>query len=177
MNKHEDLEKKLGEENSGLEETLEIEYEPATTTRKDSPLRNYVVDTTAAWLYWTPLMTVTETISGMESEEIFKSRLMSLCVHAFLGRPNGMFRQYWANTWNADAESSPLKKFAVDTSAQVCFQVPIYSTMLYFSGASFKEGITALTTGVAVGILSGRGFGYVQDKWRKLWGTKPTLDE
>jgi len=167
MGEPQDLEQKLKVENSGLE----------AKTDNTSPLRSYIVDTTSSWLYWTPLMTVTETISGMEPEQIVKSRLMSIFLHAVLGRPYGMFRQYYANLWNADANSSRKKKYVVDTTAQVIFQVPIYSAMLYFSGASFKEGITALATGVAAGVITARGFGYVQDKWRKLWNTKPTLDE
>ncbi len=170
MGEERDLESKLELEGAGLESQL-------VSTKPVSPFANYLVDTTAAWLYWTPVMTLTETLSGMESKEILKSRLMSIALHTFVGRPYGLFRQYWANLWNADASSSRLKKIMVDTSAQICFQVPTYSTILYFSGASLKEGVAALVTGLTVGTLSGRPFGYVQDKWRKLWGARPTLDE
>ena len=70
MGEHNDLEQKLEVQNPGLEgKTTEINNE-ATATRGVSPLRNYVVDTTAAWLYWTPLMIATETASGMKPDEI-----------------------------------------------------------------------------------------------------------
>ncbi len=169
--------KDAGLEEIDLEMTLASSPNPnAPYERKASGFRSYAADTTISWLYWTPVMAAIESLSGLETDEILKSRLASICLGAFIARPQGMFRQYWANLWNADAGSSRVKKLAVDTSAQICFQVPLYSIILYFSGASLKEGIAALSTGVAIGALSARPFGYIQDKWRKLWGTKPTLD-
>ncbi len=175
MNRSEDLEQKLRSENSGLEETL---GERLNAEGKVSAFRNYVVDMTAAWGFYTPLMASVEYFAaGMESEKVLKSRLMAAAYHAVLMRPYGKFRQWWADYWNVDYTSHPLKKFAIDTSAMIIFQVPSYSGILYLAGASLNEVLVALPVGLTVGVLSGRPFGYVLDKWRKLLGTKPTLDK
>lgn len=141
-----------------------------------SRVKRYVVNTTSSWLYWTPIMTATEYFSGMEMDEITATRLSAMGLALFVAHPYGIFRQYWAELWKTDATSSSAKKLIVDTSAHVCFQLPLYSTILYASGTSFREGITALITGLTIGAVGGRPFGYFQDKWRMLWGTRPTLD-
>ncbi len=160
----------MSREHDDLEEIVSSEKKSSSNFKK------YAVDTTSSWLYWTPIMSVTEHFSGMEAKEILTSRLLGIGLGLFVARPYGRFREYWADQWDADATSSQRKKLLVDTSAHLCFQIPCYSTMLYFSGASLEEGLTALATGVAVGTVLGRPFGYVQDKWRGLWGTRPTLD-
>lgn len=138
-------------------------------------VKNWAVDTTAAWLYWTPVMTVTEFASGMEPKEVLKSRAMSLLNHAVLGRVVGKYRNVVAKWYHADANSSEIRKAVSDITAQLTTQIPIYSTMLYFSGVSLREGLAALGTGLVIGFFSGRPFGYVQDCWRKRWGTKTTF--
>ncbi len=138
-------------------------------------VKNWAVDVTAGWLYWTPVMATTELASGMEPEEVIKSRAMSLLNHAVLGRVYGKYRQVMAKWYRADENSSELRKAASDITAQLTLQIPIYSTMLFFSGASLREGLAALGTGLAVGFFAGRPFGYVQDRWRKLWGTQQTF--
>ncbi|MBS3170116.1 L-alanine exporter AlaE [Candidatus Woesearchaeota archaeon] len=97
-------------------------------------------------------------------------------IALFVARPYGLFRQYWADSWKTDPTSSATKKLIVDTTAHFCFQLPFYSVILYVSGTSLREGITALIAGLTIGAVAGRPFGYFQDKWRKLWGTRPTLD-
>ncbi len=138
-------------------------------------VKNWAVDTTAAWLYWTPIMTATEFASGMEPKEVLKSRAMSLLNHAVLGRLIGKYRHFVAKWYHADSSSSEIRKVVSDITAQLTTQIPIYSTMLYFSGVSFREGLTALGTGLLIGFFSGRPFGYVQDYWRRRWGTKTTF--
>ena len=141
-------------------------------------ITNYIVDTTAAWTFYTPTFATMEyLIAGMESEEILKSRLMAAGVQALVMRPYGKFREYWAKKWNANAESSRLKKFLVDTSALSIFQAPLYSAILYFSDVSLEEGLRALPVGILIGAASGRPYGYWLDKWRKIWGKKPTLSK
>lgn len=169
------LEKIISPEGNSLEyDTAEEKTSKKVTSSK---LKSYVVDTTSSWLYWTPVMTFTELCSGMEAEEIVNSRLMAMGLALGIARPHGMFRQYWADLWKADANSSKKKKAFVDITANACFQAPIYSAILYFSGVSLEEGVAALATGLTIGAIGSRPFGYVQDKWRKLWGTKPTLDD
>ena len=56
------------------------------------------------------------------------------------------------------------------------FQIPVYAGILCSAGASLKEIAVALPFGLTVGLTTGRPFGYCLDKWRKLYGIKPTLD-
>src|SRR3989338_6791869 len=114
-------------------------------------IKSYMVDVTSAWIFYTPIVALSEYASGMESEKILKSRLISVGLQIFIARPLGVFRQYWANLWDAGQESTPLKKFAGDTSFQVLTQAPIYSGMLYLAGASFNQGVAAVSLGLAVG--------------------------
>ena len=151
---------------------------PQITNHMPSPLVHYLIDTTASWTFYIPLMASIEYgIAGMEPEKVLKSRLISMAAHALIARPYGKFREYYAQIWQADPASSQLKKVVVDTSATILFQAPVYSTLLYLAGASFKQGVIALTTGLAVGAASGRLYGFYLDYWRKKWGGKPTLSK
>ncbi len=141
-------------------------------------VKNYVVDTTAGISFYTPIMAVSEYfIGGMDSYEVLKSRLFAGACYCVIMRPLGKFRRWYANLWNADPESSQLKKFLVDASATVITQIPLYSTILYSSGASLDEITKALPAGIAIGAATGRPFCYFWDKYRKFWGTKPVLDK
>lgn len=141
-----------------------------------SRIKNYLVDTTAALSFWTPIMASIEYFgAGMDSEEVLKSRLAAAAVHATIARPYGKLRQWIADKLHTNAQSSQSKKFAIDTLAMILTQAPLYSTILYCSGASLKEVAVALPTGLAIGAVSGRPYGYVLDKWRTLWGTKATF--
>src|SRR3989344_4318357 len=93
--------------------------------RSYNAVKDYLVDTAAAWLFYTPLMTASEYVAGMESKEVAKSRLMAMVVNAVVMRPYGKLRQTWADYWHADAGSSTLKKLAVDASYSILFQIPV----------------------------------------------------
>ena len=46
-------------------------------------IKNYLVDTTAAWLFYTPVMASVEYfVAGMEPKEVAKSRLLSIASFA-----------------------------------------------------------------------------------------------
>ncbi len=166
------------EERASLEERVGNErISNATVASFGGIVHRYLVDTTAGWLFYTPLMVISEYgIAGMSGEEVLQSRLYAAAVHAVIMRPYGKYREWWATTWKADAHSTPLKKAVVDTTASILFQLPLYSGILYASGASWKEIAVALPAGLAIGTISGRPFGYALDKWRKMWGAKPTLE-
>ncbi len=155
-------------------ETLEDKIQ--TNEVKTSAIKNYIIDTSAALSFWTPIMTSIEYFgAGMDSEEVLKSRLAATTVHMTIARPYGKLRQWVADKMGANTESSQSKKFAIDTLAMISTQAPLYAGILYFSGASLQEVVVALPTGLAVGAVSGRPYGYCLDKWRKLWGTKTTF--
>lgn len=139
---------------------------------------NYLVDVSAAWIFYAPTFATTEYfIAGMSGDKVAKSRLMAAGVQAIIMRPYALFREWWAKYWNAGPKSSQLKKFLVDSTATSIFQIPLYSSMLYLNNCSFEEGIKALSVGIAMGAASGRPYGFWLDKWRKLCGKKPTLSK
>ncbi len=165
--KEKNLEKIINEDNLS---------EKITSSKALKTAKKYIVDTTAGWAFYTPLIGMSEyLIAGMENEAILKSRLSAMAVHAVIMRPYAKFREYWAKKWNVDNESSKLKKFLVDTSAMILVQTPVYTSILYNAGASPEEMLKALPAGLAIGALSGRPYGYFLDKWRKIYGEKPVL--
>ncbi len=138
--------------------------------------KDYLVDTSASWVFYTPLMALEEAaIAGMEPNEVIKSRLAGIAVQSLVMRPYGKFRQGWANYWGANESSSKLKKTLIDTSSSVLYQLPVYSSILALAGASFDEICVALPLGLVIGITSGRPYGYFLDKWRKTWKRRSTL--
>lgn len=163
-----------------LEKIVEIEE----TKSNDNPkkgiiesVKDYLVDTSAAWSFYTPALAASELLlAGMDSKEVLKSRLYGMGVQALVMRPYAKFRQWWANYWNTNKDSSSIKKFLVDTSATALYQIPVYSAILYESGASFDEASVALPFGVAIGASLGRLYGKWLDKWKKICGRKSTLD-
>lgn len=139
-------------------------------------IKNYFIDITASITFYTPIMAPMEYfIADMSGEEVLKSRSSAIGIAFLAARPNGIFREWWARKWNATPESSRIKKILVDTSSLMVFQIPTYITILTISGASLSEIVVALPTGLAIGVTAGRPYGYFLDKWRKLWGGKPTL--
>ena len=141
-------------------------------------IKNYFIDITASITFYTPIMAPMEYfIADMSGEEVLKSRSSAIGIAFLAARPNGIFRDWWARKLNATPESSRIKKILVDASALVVFQIPTYTTILTLSGASLSEIIVALPMGIAIGATFGRPYGYYLDKWRKLWGGKPTLEK
>jgi hypothetical protein len=138
---------------------------------------NYLVDTSAGIIYFAPPMALIEYAAGMDTPEVLKARAFAAGSHMLITRPYGKFREWWAKYWGADAESSHLKKFVVDTSALIMIATPLYATALSVAGASLKEGSIALPIGITFGVFSGRPFGWWMDKWRKLWKKKPLLSK
>jgi hypothetical protein len=139
-------------------------------------LKRYAVDTFAGITYFQPLLGINEYfISGMDEKEVLKSRLTGLFISLLINRPYGKFRQYWAELWDTSTESSKLRKYLVDSSALVMFQLPLYFGALKISGADNDEIIRALPIGISLGLISGRPFGWYLDKVRTFCGTKATL--
>ena len=151
---------------------------PTTYQRFRNSASNILVDVSAGWLFYLPIVaSIEKFVVGMENEEVLKARGLAMGVHGVFLRPYGKFRGWWAKKWDVNSESSSFKKFLVDTTALMLYQIPTYSSVLYLSGASFEEGATALPLGLAVGAGTGRVFGMWLDKWRKIWGKEPTLSK
>ena len=128
-----------------MNQDLESLVEPSITLARSQPdyqasfIRKYTVDTTAAWMFYTPIMaSIEKFIAGMDNKEVLKSRLFAAAYHAIFMRPYGKFREWYAKKWKADPDSSRFKKFLVDTSAMILVQTPSYSAILLLSGASLE---------------------------------------
>lgn len=156
----------INKNSPNLEETIE------SVTK----LKSYLVDSIATTLFYTPLMALTEYLSGMDPEEIVQTRSYGVISHLIIGRPYGIFREWWINFWNTTSSSSFQQKLLVETSARLIMQTPVYATLLYASGASLGEIALALPSGLAMAIATGRPFGYFLDKWRRYCGIKPSLE-
>lgn len=132
--------------------------------------KKYLIDVTASWTFYIPVMAEAEYfIIGLEPLQVFYSRTFATAIGAITMRPYGVFREWWKKKWQITKESSPFKKFVVDTSAMLIFQIPTYSTILYSVGESPKEIAVALPPAALIGIFSGRPYGTFRDAWSDFW--------
>ena len=153
-----------------------LDTEPAYRNSFSGAVKNYLVDTIAGLSFFTPLMAGAEYfVAGMEPEKVLKSRLTAAAYHTVMMRPFGKFRHWYAQKLGADEKSPKLKKFLIDTSANFIFQLPVYSGILWFSGASPEQFEKALPAGLAIGAAMAIPYGYFLDNWRNFCGTKSTL--
>ena len=148
--------------------------------KSDNPgwLKSYMVDTLAGTLFFQPLLAVNEyLIAGMDIDKVIKARIIGTGIGFVMNRPYGKFREYWAKLWNADADSSRLKKFTVDASGLAVMMTPFYAGSLYYAGASLEEMLVAVPTAIASSAALGRPYGWWMDQFRKYFRTNPTLDK
>lgn len=137
--------------------------------------KEWLLNTTAAWFWYTPVVTGVEFISGMESMEVLKSRLIGMGVHATIMKPYGKLRKRIAARLKGDQESSPVKKGVIDIASMLVFQEPIYAGMLYVADVSFEEAKIVYPSGLVMGAIQGYLFGPVLDNWKKLFGERGLL--
>lgn len=148
-----------------------------TTKTEPSAVRNYFIDTSASWLFWTPIMTVVEMSSEMDNKQVLYSRTIGLALSTVLARPLGKFREYWSEYLITDSKSSWTRKYVTETTGVWCSQIPLYSLQLFISGASLEQGVKSLAKGLATTAVLGRAYGRFLDFWRKRWGGKPVLND
>ena len=140
-------------------------------------LRDYSIDTSARIMFYIPPLAAWEKfVANMENKEVIKSRSLAVIVNLIIARPYGKFREYWAATCNTNDESSKTRKFLTETIGSIIFGLPTYAGVLYCSGASKEEIITALPFGVMLTAVTGRIFGRFLDYYRKRLGGNPILD-
>ena len=145
------------------------------TIKKEA--KGYMTDTSAALMFYNPLLAANEYfIGGLEPEEVLSTRIGMSITGLFASRLYGKFREYWAKRCKTDADSSRLRKFVTDVSGNLIFYTPIYSTIMWTSGASPEEIALALPAGLTTGTIMARPYGWFLDKWRKKFGVKPVLD-
>ena len=117
--------------------------------------RNYVVDTLAVWSFYNPPFALMEYCwAGLNGEEVLKARLMAITLQATTTRLiYAPLRQWWADIWKADYTSSKFKKWIVDTTGFMMYQIPVYTATLLVAGANESEIKKALPARIILGIL------------------------
>ncbi len=161
-----------------LEERLsEPTQKQATKLSLVDHLKYFVVDGTSnAAIYVLP-MTLTEFMSGMEPEEVGKSRGMGAVTTFFLGYAyNSLVRKRFANTLG-DIRGPRSKIKVFDVIAGMVTTAAPYIPMLYYAGADAKEMMIAVLTGSVAGVAVGWKYDSLVNKWRKYWGLQPVLNK
>src|SRR3989344_1332031 len=149
-----------------------------TGTNFQRKIKNWLVDSIAINVFYTPALAFNELIiAGMSPYTTLKARLISIPLGFVLGRPFGIWRQFYADhIFKADEKSGKIRKFLVDTTASLIFNGIVYIGILKSSGASWKEIGIAMGSYVILNIILSRPYGWFLDKFRKPFGVKPTLD-
>ena len=141
-------------------------------------IRDYSIDTSARIVcYIPPLAAWEKFVAGMDNKEVLNSRGLAILVNMLIARPYGKFREYWTKICKTDENSSFIRKFVTDTSGSVAFGLPTYFGVLYYSGASLEEILTALPFGVVLTATTGRIYGRFLDWYSKKLGGKPVLNK
>lgn len=173
MSKGPDLEELLSQNNS--------EKQEPNSSLKDKVLdhvRYFVADGVSNVLYYAPIMTVTERLSGMDWEKIGTSRSIGALTAFLTGYAyNSFLRKRLAKTVGANTQSSWVKRKFVDITVGMATTAPFYAPMLYVAGASSKEMALALFFGSMAGAAAGGLYGHVADKWRAFWELDPVLNK
>lgn len=138
----------------------------------------FVVDGTSNMVFNGPFMLVTELLSGMEWDEIERSRGIGAATAFLTGYLYNYFgRQKMAETVGVNVESARAKKRVVDATVGMATTALFYAPQLYLADVSTEEMAVALGIGSFVGGILGLFYGPVADKWRIYCGLQPVLNK
>jgi len=173
-----DLETRLSKGNS--ESNLQVAAQSASLADKVKLHAKYfVVDGAACAAFYTPVMTATEYLSGMEWNEIETTRSIGAATSLLSGYGISLLRQYGGKllsaTRNNTGKFSGPKKKIIDIVVGMATTMPPYAPVLYVAGASAKEMMIALVVGSAAAAVAGLTYGHFSDWWRKSWGLESVL--
>jgi hypothetical protein len=162
----------------GLEEIVGSptkEYDPRLAGR----FRSYCVSVSAGWLYYTPVFAalIDPVALGYDGERILKNRLMGALVSTIIMEPYKMMRHTLAKKFNVTRESPRWKRVLFEIASSAPIQIPVYSALLYKSGADLSDPTTLLTVGLGFGFVSGSSpiMGKWMDTWRDANGIEPVV--
>lgn len=102
---------------------------------------------------------------GFRDEQIYgiptsiDYRLLNMIGETIVGRPYGLFRDYLCERFAITEESSLLKKFFIEGTANGIFYMPLYATTLYMSGADEKQIVTACGISLGTSLVIGHPYG------------------
>ena len=121
-------------------------------------------------MFFTVIAGLTELfIAGMPPDKVLTARLITIPVMILTGRPYGIWRDWVLS--HVDPKHR-LAMLAADILAFLIFQVPIYVTTLFFSGAHWVEVKVAVGAAIFIMIALRRPFGIFLDMLRGWTGTR-----
>jgi hypothetical protein len=122
-------------------------------------IRSMIADTLALVLFSTALGAFVEiVVSGLTVEQSMRVRIAAVPVSALAGRPYGLYRD-WLFQRLKLLGAGRLRAAALDSVANLTFQVPLYVMLLWFSGAAPFQIVTAAGFVFAISLVSGRPYG------------------
>jgi hypothetical protein len=133
-------------------------------------MRRYLADTFAMVMFSTIVGAFVEVvIAGPTLEQSARVRLAAIPVMLLIGRPYGFYRDFVFRLFG-NKNPGRIKAAALDTFANLTFQVPVYSGLLALNGATIGQILTAVGSIIFVIVLSGRPYGLFLVWCRRLFG-------
>jgi len=133
-------------------------------------MRQYLADTFAMIIFSTICGMVVEIyVAGLTLQQSMSIRLAAIPIMLLAARPYGMYRD-WLFRLISSQKESQLKATAIDTFANVTFQIPLYICLLTLNGATVSQVFAAVSSIILVIVISGRPYGLFLVMIRNLFG-------
>ena len=133
-------------------------------------MRQYLADTFAMIIFSTICgMFVELVVARLTLQQSIGIRLAAIPIMLIAARPYGIYRD-WLFKFMAGEKENQLKAIAIDTFANVTFQIPLYICLLTFNGATLGQVFAAVSSIIFIIIISGRPYGLFLVLIRKLFG-------
>ena len=124
--------------------------------------RDMLADTFAMITWGIVVGMSVELLAGLSFEQSLQSRLFSIPVNLLTARAYGLYRD-WLIRRGQVIGTGFFQLALLDVLAFISFQIPLYATMVFFTGASVDQVIAACTGQVGAMIIMGRPYGiYLQ---------------
>ena len=124
--------------------------------------RDMLADTFAMITWGIVVGMSVELLAGLSFEQSLQSRLFSIPVNLLTARAYGLYRDGLIRRGHFIGTGF-CQMALLDVLAFISFQIPLYSTMVFFTGASAEQVIAAATGQVGAMIIMGRPYGiYLQ---------------
>lgn len=124
--------------------------------------RDMLADTFAMITWGIVVGMCVELLAGLSFEQSLHSRLLSIPVNLLTARPYGLYRD-WLISRGQVIGTGFFQMVLLDVLAFISFQIPLYATTVFFTGAGVEQVIVACTGQVGAMIIMGRPYGmYLQ---------------
>jgi hypothetical protein len=107
-------------------------------------------------------------ISGLALLQSVQARATAAPMNIITARPYGIYRDWLFRAFKAKNASQWIKGY-LDILAFVTFQVPLYASILFTTGASGKQILISCSTLLALSFIIGRPYGLFLSLFRWLF--------